>query len=440
MGHAGRRYHDRRGRVRSSDPAGRRPARRRTCDEEPTLSGSPAPVQPERTPADLAPAVLTAAFRRAFPGTVEPLALSIVRAPGRVNLIGEHTDYNQGLVLPAAIDLEVRIARRPRADRRVRIVLVATGETAELDLDGIGPARGGWIDYVAGTAREMAAAGLATFGFDGVLASTIPMASGLSSSAALELASAWALSGPDGPATDPLGLARIAQRAENEYVGVLCGLMDQFASASGVAGAAVLLDCRSLEHRTVPLPPDLVLVVAHTGMPRTLGTSEYNARRADCERAVAALARLEPGVASLRDADRPMLARHADRLDPVALRRAEHIVAENERVVATEAALASGDLDALGRLFAASHTSLRDLFEVSSPELDAMVEIAVGVPGVVASRMTGAGFGGCTVTLARLGAVDELRARILRDYPARTGRTARVWVVRATDGAGFVSV
>ena len=173
-------------------------------------------------------------------------------------------------------------------------------------------------------------------------------------------------------------------------------------------------------------------------MPRTLGTSEYNARRADCERAVAALAAVEPGVRSLRDVDRAMLARHAARLDPVALRRAEHIVDENERVVATEAALRAGDLDAVGRLFAASHASLRDLFEVSSPELDAMVEIALGVPGVVASRMTGAGFGGCTVTLARPAAVDELRARILRDYPARTGRTPRVWVVRATDGAGLV--
>jgi galactokinase len=355
-----------------------------------------------------------------------------------VNLIGEHTDYNQGLVLPVAIDLEVRIARRPRDDRLVRIALVATGETTELDLDRIGPAGGGWIDYVAGTAREMAASGLATFGFDGVLASTIPVASGLSSSAALELAGAWALSGPDGPATDPLTLARVAQRAENEYVGVLCGLMDQFASASGVAGAAVLLDCRSLEHRAVPLPPGLVLVVAHTGMPRTLGTSEYNARRADCERAVAALAALEPGVRSLRDVDRRMLARHAGRLDPVALRRAEHIVDENERVVATEAALRAGDLAALGRLFAASHASLRDLFEVSSPELDVMVEIAVGVPGVVASRMTGAGFGGCTVSLVRPDAIDELTTRILRVYSRRTGRTPRVWVVRATDGAGFV--
>jgi galactokinase len=355
-----------------------------------------------------------------------------------VNLIGEHTDYNQGLVLPVAIDLEIRIARRRRDDRRVRIALAAIAESAELDLDRIGPPTGGWIDYVAGTALEMATAGLPTFGFDGVLASTIPQAAGLSSSAALELAAAWALSGPGGPATDPLTLARIAQRAENTYVGVMCGLMDQFASANGVAGAAVLLDCRSLDHRAVPMPPDLVLVVAHTGVPRTLGTSEYNARRADCERAVAALAAVEPGVQSLRDVDGAMLARHGHRLDPVALRRAEHVVDENDRVVATEAALRGGDLASVGRLFAASHASLRELFEVSSPELDAMVEIAVGVPGVVASRMTGAGFGGCTVSLVRPEAIDELRARILGAYPERTGRTPRVWVVLATAGAGFV--
>lgn len=372
-----------------------------------------------------------------FPGPAGgDAAIGVVRAPGRVNLIGEHTDYNLGLVLPVAIDLEIRIARRARSDRRVRIALAATGEHAELDLDRLGPASGAWTDYVAGTALEMAAAGLPTFGFDGVLSSTIPVASGLSSSAALELASAWALSGPAGPPVDPLGLARIAQRAENRYVGVMCGLMDQFASAGGVDGAAVLLDCRSLDHRAVPLPPGLVLVVAHTGMPRTLGTSEYNARRADCERAVAELTVVEPSVGSLRDVDRAMLDRQAGRLDPIARRRAEHVVEENARVVATEAALQSGDQTALGRLFAASHASLRDLFEVSSPELDAMVDIAVGVPGVVASRMTGAGFGGCTISLVEPAAVDTLRERILADYPERTGRTPRVWVVRAAAGAG----
>ncbi len=276
-------------------------------------------------------------------------------------------------------------------------------------------------------------------GFDGVLASSIPQASGLSSSAALELAAAWALSPPTGPGADPLTLARIAQRAENRYVGVQCGLMDQFASASGVAGCAVLLDCRSLEHRPVTLPADIVLVVAHTGMPRTLGTSEYNARRADCERAVAAIATREPTVRALRDVDRPMLARCRDLMDPIAYRRAEHVVDENARVVAVEAALGAGDLEQVGRLFAASHASLRDLFEVSSPELDALAELAWSTPGVVASRMTGAGFGGCTVSLVRPDAVGAFRSRVERDYPARTGRSPRVWAVRATDGAGLVT-
>ncbi len=413
--------------------------RRRPRPKEPVLTTSrphdpAAPVASEGDPATLA-AALVAAFPDAPP---DAPPIEVVRAPGRVNLIGEHTDYNLGLVLPVAIDLEIRIARRPRPDRRVRLALAATGEQAELDLDDIGAATGTWIDYVAGTALEMAAAGLATGGFDGLLSSTIPVASGLSSSAALELASAWALSGPDGPGVDSIDLARIAQRAENRYVGVMCGLMDQFASSGGVAGAAVLLDCRSLEHRAVPLPADLVLVVAHTGMPRTLGTSEYNARRADCERAVAELAAAEPSVASLRDVDRAMLERHAALLDPIARRRAEHVVEENARVVATEAALRSGDTSALSGLFAASHASLRDLFEVSSPELDALVDIAVGVPGVVASRMTGAGFGGCTVSLVRPEAVGPLRSRIERDYPALTGRSPRVWAVRATDGAGLV--
>jgi galactokinase len=285
----------------------------------------------------------------------------------------------------------------------------------------------------------MAAAGLPTSGLRGVLASTLPVGAGLSSSAALELVSAWALAGTEPPAADALTLARVAQRAENEYVGVRCGLMDQFASASGVAGAAVLLDCRSLEHRVVRLPADLVLVVAHTGVPRSLGSSAYNERRAQCEAAVAGLARRAPGIRSLRDVDGALLDRYADVLDPVAARRARHVVEENERVLAAEPALVAGDHDAIGRLFAASHASLRDLYEVSSPELDLLVEIAAAVPGVIASRMTGAGFGGCTVTLCRPGAVEPLTRAIIGDYARRSGRTPRVWPVRAVAGAGVVA-
>jgi galactokinase len=261
----------------------------------------------------------------------------------------------------------------------------------------------------------------------------------LSSSAALELASAWAMSGPGEPAASPLEVARLAQRAENEYVGVRCGLMDQFASACGVAGAAVLLDCATLDHRVVPLAESVMLVVAHTGVPRNLGRSAYNERRADCERAVAEIAERQPGIQSLRDVDEPMLERYRDVLDEVAAARASHIVRENARVLATEQALRSGDLDALGRLFADSHASLRDLYDVSSPELDAMVQIATATPGVVASRMTGAGFGGCTISLVRPNAVAALRRRIERDYASLTGRHPTVWEVDAAAGAGLLS-
>ena len=364
--------------------------------------------------------------------------LRVVRAPGRVNLIGEHTDYNDGFVLPAAIDLDMRIAYVPADDGQVRLASAQTGDTITFDAADPGGAEGGWRDYVAGTAWAMRAAGLPTDGFTGVLESSVPVGAGLSSSAALELASAWALSGGSPPPTDPLSLARIAQRAENDYVGMRCGLMDQFASAAGVAGAAVLLDCRTLEHRPVPIPDGLVLVVAHSGVPRNLTGSAYNERRAQCEAAVAVLARHHPDIRALRDVTPEMLDRYAGELDPVVLQRARHIVEENARVLAAERALTAGDLDQVGALFAASHASLRDLYEVSVPELDTLVDLAASTPGVVASRMTGAGFGGCTVSLVHADAVERLTERIEREYRDLTGREPRVWAVRAVAGAGVV--
>ena len=240
----------------------------------------------------------------------DPSRIRVVHAPGRVNLIGEHTDYNAGFVLPLAIDLGISIALLPTDDRRVTLTLDATGETDRLDLDAIRPRSGRWIDYVAATAWAMAAADLPVRGFRGVLASDLPQGAGLSSSAALELASALALAGGEEPGTDRMTLARIAQRGENEYVGVACGLMDQFASAMGEDGAALLLDCRSLAFRAVPLPLDEVaLVVTHSGSTRRLERSAYNERRAQCEAAVAAIARSEPGVATLRDVTPAMLER-----------------------------------------------------------------------------------------------------------------------------------
>jgi galactokinase len=393
----------------------------------------------------VAPARLRTMLAEAEPAAAaNPAAVRLVRAPGRVNLIGEHTDYNDGLVLPAAIDLEIRLAVLPTDDRRVEVTL-SSGERRGFDLDTLPRPSGAWIDYVAGVAWSLAEAGYKVRGFRGVLASTLPVSAGLSSSAALELASTWALLDPPDPAvhgTDRMRLAQLAQHAENDFVGVRCGLMDQFASSLGRAGAAMLLDCRSLEYRAVPLPLERhALVVCDTGSPRRLGTSEYNARRAQCERAVAVIARRNPAVEALRDVDLETLNRAAasGELDAETARRCEHVIRENGRVEAAVEAFERGDLEAVGELFADSHVSLRDLFEVSSPELDAMVDIATSVPGVVAARMTGAGFGGCTVNLVERDAVPRLREAVMREYPRRTGLQPRVFAVEPADGAGLTS-
>jgi galactokinase len=364
--------------------------------------------------------------------------IHVVRAPGRVNLIGEHTDYNDGFVMPAAIRLEIRLAILPTDDRRVAITLDDTGKTDGFDLDAIGPSTGGWIDYVAGVAWALTEAGRPLTGFRALLASDLPRGAGLSSSAALGMAAALALLGPNAD-VPPLPRALAGRRSENGYVGVQSGIMDELASAAGIADHAIVIDCRSLEWRPVPLPlSDVALVVCHSGSSRRLDTSAYNERRAECERAVAAIAAIEPGVHSLRDVDARMLAAASGRMDPVAARRAQHVVYEDARVLETEHALAVGDLTEVGRLFAASHASLRDLFEVSSPELDALVEIAASTDGVVAARMTGAGFGGSTVNLVRHDRVAAFRDAVEHDYPSRTGLQPLVFEVDAVDGAGFM--
>jgi galactokinase len=369
--------------------------------------------------------------------------ISLVRAPGRVNLIGEYTDINEGWVLPAAIDLEAWIAFQPWDRPEVELASLELDETLRFGFDALEPAHSGarpWIDYVAGTAWAMREAGLPIRGFRGVLNSTIPVGSGLSSSAAVEMAASWALADPGAPRPAPSAMALIAQRAENAYMGVQCGIMDQFASAAGRRGQALLIDCRANDFRAVPIPTELSLVVCDTRAPRDrLDASAYNTRRAECELGARLIAQREPEVRTLRDVDEAMLERNRHLLPEEVARRCEHVVREDGRVMATVAALEKRDFDALGRLFAASHASCRDLFEVSSKELDAMVEIATSVPGVVASRMTGAGFGGCTVSLVRKGAVDALRERIFREYPERTGLTPMVHIVSAADGAGVVS-
>jgi galactokinase len=392
---------------------------------------------PDRDPARLArdPDALVAALATAHPELDTSLA-RVVHAPGRVNLIGEHTDYNEGFVLPVAIDLGIAIALVPTDDGIVRLTLAETGETGEIAPAAVGARQGGWIDYVAGIAWAMAEAALSPRGFRGILASDLPQGAGLSSSAALEVVSAWALSGGERPTVDPMRLVHLVQRGENGYIGLNNGIMDQFASIFGEAGRALLLDCRTLDHRSIAMADDdLALVACHSGSPRRLESSAYNERRAQCEAAVAVIAQAVPGVRSLRDVTPAMLEAARPRLDPVAAARAEHVIHENERVLGAIAALEAGDLAPVGRLFYASHASMRDLFAISSPELDALVEIARATPGVIGSRLTGAGFGGCTISLVRRDAVPALRDAVLREYPARTGLAPRVFEVAASAGA-----
>lgn len=390
------------------------------------------------------PAYLRSELTRLEPAArASPARVQFVRAPGRVNLIGEYTDVNEGHVLPVAIDREIRLAVLPTDDRRVVLHRLDTDQVGSFDLDDLPPRAGDWIDYAVGTAWSLTGNGAALRGIRAVIGSSLPMNAGLSSSAAIELAVAHALLGDSAEPFEALELARLAQRAENRFVGVQCGLMDQFASSCGNRDGALLLDCRSLAWRPVRMPlEDAVIVVCDTGSPRRLAASEYNLRREQCERAVTALARVDPSVRALRDVSEAMLADAvADNLiDPIAARRAGHVVAENARVLVAVEALEADDLPAVAEAFAASHASLRDLFEVSSPALDALVEIAVATPGVVAARMTGAGFGGCTVNLVRPDAVERLRAAVGEQYPARTGLRPRVFGVTPVAGAGFVAV
>ena len=372
----------------------------------------------------------------------------VVVAPGRVNLIGEHTDYNDGFVLPMAIDRGMAIGFAPREDDTLRVWSNEFGQSREVRLDGLRrrasgdgdrSRRGGWFGYVAGVAWAMYGAGLELRGADLAIVSDVPTAAGLSSSAALEVGVARALAAASALEWDPRAAALMAQRAEHEFAGVACGIMDQLSVAAAHEGCALLLDCRSLETGDVPIPPGSRVVVFDTGVRRSLTTSAYNERREACERAVAAVRTIEPSVRALRDVDMPLLERARDEMDGVAYRRASHVVPENHRPVAMAAALAHGDLGQAGTLMAASHASLRDLYEVSCPELDAIVDLASAQPGCYGARLTGAGFGGCAIALVEASAVDAIVSAVAAGYKARTGRETTPFVTRPSAGAHVVT-
>jgi galactokinase len=359
------------------------------------------------------------------------------RAPGRVNLIGEHTDYNGGFVMPAAVDLYVHAAFSPRADRKIAVYSENFGETCVFHLDEAYPARRGhWSDYVHGVAVMLERSGVRLRGADLLIDGEVPLGSGLSSSAAIEVATAWALAENAEASLEPLELARICHRAENEFVGMRCGIMDQFISCTGRAGSALMLDCRSLEYRYLPLPEDANLVVANTMVRHELASSEYNLRRMECEAGVQELARKLPGIESLRDVSMDQLREHGGDLDPKVYRRCRHVVAENERVLAAAAALERGTLDEFGRLMNESHESLRVDYEVSCEELDLMVALAREVEGVYGARMMGGGFGGSTINLVRSDRVEKFQAAVAAGYEAKTGRAPAIYVLSAVDGAG----
>jgi galactokinase len=369
---------------------------------------------------------------RGFAGACRGEPDWIVQAPGRVNLIGEHTDYNDGFVLPMAIDRAVWIALRPRADRRVWMHSLDYRQTAEFDLDDL--QRGGvaWGEYAKGVAWAMQSQGLGLRGWEGVMSGEVPIGAGLSSSAALELAAARAFAVVSDIAWEPPAMARLAQRAENEWVGVACGIMDQLASACGVAQHALRIDCRSLAIEAVPLPESVSVLVLDTGTRRGLVSSAYNRRREECQEGARAF-----GLSSLRDLTQDAFTSGEARLSPEVRRRVRHVLSENARTLCAVQALRDHDAAQVGRLMAESHASLRDDYEVSSPALDAMVEIASAQPGCWGARMTGAGFGGCAVALLERDAAEAAGWSIASQYRERMKLQPAVYVCRAADGAGI---
>jgi len=354
------------------------------------------------------------------------------RAPGRVNLIGEHTDYNLGYVLPIALDLACFTTRTPNADGLLRAYSEDLGQERVWKLDEIGALRpaGDWGDYVAGVAQQLHKAGYAIEPLNLRIHSTVPVGSGLSSSAALEVSSALALLGER--AMEPLELARLCQRAEREFVGMPCGIMDQFISIFGQENSALQIDCRSLDYRAVKLPENVEIAAVNTMVKHELGQSAYRERVAECAEAVRAIQQRHPEVASLREATLEQL----ELVDGVAHRRARHVITENQRVEAFVEASARADLAEMGRLFVASHRSLQHDYEVSCEELDFLVDTALGIPGVYGARMTGGGFGGCIVALFEPSAEARFADTLPAAYKERFALEPRIYLCRPSAGAG----
>lgn len=365
-----------------------------------------------------------------------------VKSPGRVNLLGEHVDYNQGIVLPAAIDRFVEVAAAVRDERLVTLKALDMGAEVSFSLDGLssrvdenGQPLPDWALYPAGVAWVLQNAGYALQGLEAVYTSEIPIGAGLSSSAAVEVAFAVLWQAVCGWDITRMRMAQLCQQAENQYVGVNCGLMDQFACAHGVARHALYFDVRSLEWQPLPLPPDTAIVIADSGVRRQLVGSEYNQRRAACDQAVRLLKPYLPHIQSLRDLSPAQFEEFAQHLPADIQMRARHVVEEIERVRQACLCLVRDDAAAFGALMYEGHASLRDLFEVSTPELDALVEIAVSLDGCFGARLSGAGFGGCTVNLVKREQADDFSCQLLDTYRQRFDHPARVYVCNPARGA-----
>jgi len=369
----------------------------------------------------------------------------LIRAPGRVNLLGEHVDYNGGPVLPAAIDLAVYLAGSPTNSNLVQLYAPDIGKEITFSLDNLGVKQDtdanplpNWARYPAGVAWAIQQSGRQVSGLQAVYASDVPIGAGLSSSAAVEMAFALFWQVIAGWEADRMTLSLICQQAENQYVGVSSGLMDQFASAHGVRDHALLFDTRSLDWEAVPLPADTSLVVADSGVRRSLTTSAYNERRASCERAVELLRADLPNIQSLRDVSLDEFNQLRQNLPPEVRKRAAHVIKEIERVFSAVAALRSGDQQTFGQLMYAGHASLRDLYQVSTPELDALVEIASEIPGCIGARLTGAGFGGSTINLVEQDHTDAFIQGLRQGYFQATGNETEVYLCQASQGAELV--